>query len=350
MRFIKELLLAALFTAVFFVVLMALLPSKASVERDLEIHHPLVQVYDVVKSFKQFPTWTPWGMRDPRARYEVSGPMSGPGAKVAWSSQGDEWLGDGSFEVIEQTEGESIKYKITAPWRGQEKVATLSLEENDIGGVDAKYRVDIDYGWDLFGRVRGLYLDSYLGDDLLYSLAHIKNKVEALPDVDYSEDFGEAPPIEVVLQPMNVLQINGQAATNDPYGIQPTVLRFTESLTATIDIQKLTRTGPRLAVLNRWGQNYDFTAAIPVEETEAAEVPENVSFGIIGGGRFLKIFHHGPRWDLPRQRDMLVAYAGANGFKTRGSIIEEFLNDLGGEGENAVVGADLETNIYLPVE
>ena len=350
MRFIKELLLAAVFTAVFFVVLMALLPSKASVERELEIHHPIVQVYDMVKSFKQFPTWSPWGMRDPRVRYEMAEPMSGPGAKVAWSSPNDEWLGDGSFEVIEQVEGESITYQVTAPWRGREKTATLSLEENDIGGVDATYRVDIDYGWDLFGRVRGLYLDSYLGDDLLFGLAQIKNKIEALPDVDYSEDFDEHPPIEVLMQSKNVLQINGQAATNNPYGIQPTVLRFTESLTATIDIQKLTRTGPRLAVLNRWGQNYDFTAAVPVEEMEAAELPENVTFGMIEGGRFLKIFHNGPRWDLPRQRDMLVAYAGANGFKIRGSMIEEFLNDVGGEGETAIVEADLETNIYLPID
>jgi hypothetical protein len=350
MRFIKELLLAAIFTVIFFLVVMALLPSKARVEKKLEIHHPIVQVNDVVKSFKQYPAWSPWGMRDPQTTYQVVSPVpEGVGAKLEWNSPRDEWNRSGSLEILEQTDNEQVKYKLTAPWRGNEKLLTLNFEENDIGAVDASYVLDVDYGWDLFGRVNGLYLESHVGDDLLYSLGQIKTKVEALPDVDYSEDFEATPPVLVQVEPLNVIQINGQAATRDPYAIQPTVLRFTESLTATIDIEKLTRTGPRLAVLNRWGQNYDFTAAVPLKETEA-KLPEGVTFTTLEGGRFLKIHYKGPRWDLPRQRDMLVAWAGANGFKTRGHIREEFLNDRGGTGESEIKDADLETNVYLPIE
>lgn len=350
MRFIKELLLAAILTAVFFVVLMALLPSKSTVERQLEIHHPISQVYDMVKSFKQFPTWSPWGLRDHGTTYQFSPTLAGPGAKVDWTSPADPWIGSGSFEVTDQVEGESITYNVVSPWRGENKTLVLSIEENDVGAVIGKYKLDVDYGWDLLGRVNGLYLESHVGDDLTFSLAQIKTKIESLPDVDYSDDLGEHPPVLVKMDPVNVLQINGQAATNLPYSVQPTVLRFTESLTATIDIQKLTRTGPRLAVVNRWGQNYDFTAAVPVEETEAAEIPDGVSFGTLDGGNFLKLQYKGARWDLPRQRDMLAAYAGANGYRIRGTIREEFLNDSGGEGANAIREADLETNVYLPVD
>ena len=57
------------------------------------------------------------------------------------------------------------------------------------------------------------------------------------------------------MAPINVLLIPGQAATREPYSIQPTVMNFTRILTATIDIQGLTTTGPGLAVLKRWGQN-----------------------------------------------------------------------------------------------
>lgn len=151
------------------------------------------------------------------------------------------------------------------------------------------------------------------------------------------------------MAPINVLLIPGQASTREPYAIQPTVMNFTRILTATIDIQKLTSTGPRLAVLKRWGQNYDFDAAVPVAETEAAELPENVVFTTIGGGRYLKINYQGARWDLPRQRDMLLAWAGAHGYLARSGFIEEFLNDRSGEGEDAIRDADLETNIYLPL-
>lgn len=349
MRVIKELLLAAIVTVIFFAVLMALLPSRASVVRSLEIHHPIVQVSDMISSFKQFPLWSPWNMRDPNTTYQFTPTMSGPGAQVSWYSAKDRWIGDGSLQIDDESYGEWVSYTLNAPWRGRHKTADLTIAETDSGAVRATFKVDVDYGWDLFGRVRGLYLEGLIGDDLTYSLSKIKEKIESLPEVDYSEDFETTKPVEVELQPLNVITIHGQAATNQPYSVQPTVLRFTETLTATIDIKRLTRTGPRLAVLHRWGQNYDFTAAIPLQETEA-DLPEGVSFGVVDGGKHLKIQHNGPRWDLPRQRDMLVAWAGANGYKTRGPIVEEFLNDTGGSGNNAIVEADLQTNIYLPVE
>lgn len=349
MRVIKEFLLAGLFTAAFFVVLMVVLPSKAHVERQIEINHPISQVWDVVKSFRQFPMWSPWGLRDPQATYQFTPNLAGQGAQVTWYSDRDPRVGDGSLQVIDVSEGEWLDYKLTAPWRGKDKSIDLVIAENDFGVVTATMKVDVDYGWDLLGRVNGLYLESHIGDDLRFSLNQIKNKVESLPMVDYSEDFGEKPPIEVEMEPKNVIQIGGQAATSAPYQIQPTVRGFTDTLTAIIGIQGLTQTGPRLAVLNRWGQNYDFTAAVPVEETEA-DLPEGVSFGTIEGGKFLKIHVQGPRWDLPRQREMLLAFAGANGYVTRGSLLEEFLNEPGGEGNRAVLEADLETNIFLPIE
>jgi uncharacterized protein YndB with AHSA1/START domain len=194
MRFIKELLLAALFTAVFFVVLMVLLPSKASVERRLEINHPIVQVYDFVKTFKQFPVWSPWGLRDPQTTYEFTPALAGPGAQVTWFSARDPWVGEGSLQVLDQSPGEWINYKLTAPWRGNAKDMDLVIAENDMGAVMTTLKVDVDYGWDLLGRVNGLYLEAHLGEDLNFALHQIKNKVESFPDVDYSDDFAETPP------------------------------------------------------------------------------------------------------------------------------------------------------------
>ena len=49
MRVIKELLLAAIVTVIFFAVLMALLPSRASVVRNLEIHHLIDKTAGVVR-------------------------------------------------------------------------------------------------------------------------------------------------------------------------------------------------------------------------------------------------------------------------------------------------------------
>lgn len=349
MRVIKELLLAAVITVVFFTILMVMLPSSVVVERSIEINRPLVQVYDVASSFKQFPAWSPWGLRDPATQYTaVSQELTGPGAGITWRSQRDKRVGEGAMRIVEQVPMERIEYELDAPWRG-DKRARIRMEENEAGAIVTSFRVDVDYDWDLFGRVTGRYLDGHLGNDLNFALGQLKNRIEALPDVDYSAAFEGKPPVEVEMAPINVLLIPGQAATREPYSIQPTVMNFTRILTATIDIQGLTTTGPRLAVLKRWGQNYDFDAAVPVAETEAGELPENVVFSTVGDGRYLKVNYQGARWDLPRQRDMLLAWAGAHGYRAGTGFIEEFLNDRGGEGEDAIRDADLETNIYLPL-
>ncbi|MCK9488168.1 MAG: SRPBCC family protein [Xanthomonadales bacterium] len=349
MRVIKELLLAAVITVVFFTVLMVMLPSSVVVERSIEINRPLVQVYDVASSFKQFPAWSPWGQRDPTTQYAaVSQELTGPGAEISWRSERDERVGEGALRIVEQTPMEEMKYELDAPWRG-DKRARLRMEENEAGAIVTTFTVNVDYDWDLFGRVTGRYLDGHLGNDLNHALGQLKNRIEALPDVDYSAAFEDKPPVEVESGPINVMLIPGQASTREPYSIQPTVMNFTRILTATIDIKNLTQTGPRLAVLKRWGQNYDFDAAVPVSETEATDLPENVVFTTIGEGRYLKVNYQGARWDLPRQRDMLLAWAGAHGYLTSTGIIEEFLNDRGGEGEDAIRDADLETNIYLPL-
>ncbi len=350
MRFIKELLLAALITAVFFVVLMALLPSQVTVERRVEIHHFPVTVTDAVRGFKLWPIWTPWGSRDPGAVYTYSENLYGPGARVNWRSS-DPWIGDGSLEIVDQSADRTrTDYLLTAPFRGEDKRLRLTLRETETGAIDTTLRADVDYGWDLLGRVNGLYLDAHLGDNLNRALVQLKEKIESLPETgDYSIDYEEHVPIAVTMEPRNVLLISGQAATNLAYSIQPTVLRFTETLTATIDIRRLTQTGPRLAVLKRWGQNYDFDAAIPIQETQVDDLVEGVSIDTIEGGLFLKTLVRGPRWDLPRHRDMMVAWAGANGYHVRGRFIEEFLNDRI-EGNNGIMDADLETHIYLPVQ
>lgn len=350
MRFVKELLLAALFTAVFFVVLMALLPSTTYVERRVEIHHHMVTVGDAVQGFKLWPIWTPWGRRDPAATYTYSENLYGPGARVSWVSR-DPWLGDGSLEIVDQNVDRTrTEYAMNAAFRGDDKRMRLNLRETETGAIDALLRVDVDYGWDLIGRVNGLYLEAHLGDNLNHALVRLKEKIESLPaDGDYTVDYAEHKPILVEMKPKNVLLISGQAATNMPYSIQPTVMRYTESLTATVNIQRLTQTGPRLAILKRWGQNYDFDAAVPIRETEVADLTEGVSIETIEGGLFLKTLVRGPRWDLPRHRDMMMAWAGANGYYVRGRFIEEFLNDRS-EGENGIRDGDLETNIYLPVQ
>ncbi len=346
MRFIKELLLAAVITVVFFAGLMSLLPDRVNVERKIEINRPISQVYDFIHSFKQFPLWSPWTRRDPATTYRYTPALTGPGAQVNWFSRRDTWVGEGGLQIVDQSRNEWINYTLDAPWRGK-KTADLTVSENEAGAIVTTFAVHVDYGWDLFGRVMGRYLDGHIGDNLAFSLGQLKNRIEALPDVDYAEMFADDPPVEVEMAPINVLLIPGQASTREPYSVQPTLENFVKILTATIDIKKLTQTGPRLAVLKRWGQTYDFDAAVPVEETEANDLPENVVFTTIGGGPYLKVLYQGPRWDLPRRRDMLLAWAGANGYPVTGRIIEEFLNDRG--DSNELRDADLETNLYLPI-
>lgn len=72
------------------------LPKDFHVERSIQIDAPPGLVFDEVDSFRNWDAWSPWLAQDPTIKNAYTGPESGVGAKVSWTS---ERSGEGSQTI-----------------------------------------------------------------------------------------------------------------------------------------------------------------------------------------------------------------------------------------------------------
>src|SRR4029079_17993737 len=63
------------------------LPRKAHVERSIVTSAAPATVFEIVNGFRRFNEWSPWARLDPDTKYTYSGPETGVGARMEWSSK-----------------------------------------------------------------------------------------------------------------------------------------------------------------------------------------------------------------------------------------------------------------------
>ncbi|MEM9731205.1 MAG: SRPBCC family protein [Myxococcota bacterium] len=92
------------------------LPKDYRVERSIQIEAPPELVFDQVNSFRNWDEWSPWLAQDPTIKNEFSGPDSGVGAKVAWTSQDS---GEGSQTITSSERPKRIETRLDFGNMGQ---------------------------------------------------------------------------------------------------------------------------------------------------------------------------------------------------------------------------------------
>ena len=125
-RLIEILISLAIVLAMFLLVALVL-PSSRHLEEKVETNRKLTIVYDTLNSLRRFPDWNPLVLRDPQMDLKFSGPASGVGARLDYSSDKPN-LGDGSWEIIATQPRASVTYSLVNPQRGHYKVTTFSLK------------------------------------------------------------------------------------------------------------------------------------------------------------------------------------------------------------------------------
>jgi hypothetical protein len=187
MNRILEFVLSLLIVAVLFVLIGVILPSHAHVERNVELANPVSQVYDVLNGFRRYNTWQPWARIDPNAKYTTEGPDFGVGSRISWTSW-EKQIGTGSLEITESQAGDSITQSLTNEWYGTNKTYRFKLEPNQqTRATNLVWTLDVDYGWNLFGRYAGMYLNGSVGELMSAGLSQLANVMAAMPVVDYSQ-------------------------------------------------------------------------------------------------------------------------------------------------------------------
>jgi uncharacterized protein YndB with AHSA1/START domain len=152
------------------------LPRSAHVERSIVTSAPPERVFPLVDGFARFNEWSPWAELDPNTVYTYSGPASGVGARMEWSSENSN-VGSGSQEVIAIEPGRSVTNRLDFGPQGQ-ATARIDIEPAG-GGSRITWSMDSSFEDDYLGRYFGLLFDRLIGPDYEKGLAKLKALAEA---------------------------------------------------------------------------------------------------------------------------------------------------------------------------
>src|SRR3546814_7227322 len=111
------------------------LPSSRHLSESVETNRKMTIVFDTINSLRRFMDWNALALRDPQADFELSGPASGVGAKLTWTSDVKQ-VGKGSWELVESVPDKSGKFAIEDKRRGHETVTEITLTPTRRGGKE----------------------------------------------------------------------------------------------------------------------------------------------------------------------------------------------------------------------
>src|SRR3546814_6513883 len=114
-----EILISLAIVAALMLLVALVLPSSRHLSESVETNRKMTIVFDTVNSLRRFTDWNALALRDPQADFELSGPASGVGAKLTWTSDVKQ-VGKGSWELLESVPDQSVKFVSEDQRRGHD--------------------------------------------------------------------------------------------------------------------------------------------------------------------------------------------------------------------------------------
>ncbi|HEY2346704.1 MAG TPA: polyketide cyclase [Xanthomonadaceae bacterium] len=262
---IVEFLIAIVLVVVIFVVVGLVLPSHRHVFNKVETSRPLPVVFDMLSGFKRFKDWSPIHNQDPRAQFNLSGPETGVGAQMDYSSA-NVLVGSGSWRVVSIEPGESITIDVTNGDYGTDKKMTFHFKKvgNQKQAVEITQSYDVDYGMSLFGRYAGLYVSRSVGDPMKSGLTNLNNLLATIPKFDYTQ-LAVIP--KVVKTPSENLLVAHTKAKRANEEVQSAMQTQEKWLNQVMDKNGLEAAGPMRVITYDYGADvYEFDLAVPVRK------------------------------------------------------------------------------------
>ena len=350
-----ELLIALVLVAVLFVVVGLLLPSHQHVQHSTETNRPKPVVYDLLDGFQRFKDWTSLRSHDPKVELNISGPDSGKGARVDYSSSNPD-IGKGSWEIEQTAPGDGVVYSLQNSDYGTNKKMTFVFRRtgNTKRAVEITEAYDVDYGFNLFGRYAGLYVSRSVGDDMKITLNNLDTLFATIPNFDYT-----SLPIKLTDVPAENLLFAPTKAKRADAEVQAAMDTQMKWLKQVIDKNGLVATGPvRIITTNFGADTYDFDVAIPVAKagaapTAAGVAPPRLTVNLEGPVQYVQTkpvhaitsTYTGHPAGLPAQRDSMHAWSITHGEDVTGQPWEVYVKGIDGS-----FSMDSEFTLFWPVK
>lgn len=274
-----EILISFAIVAALMLIVGLVLPSERHLSESVETNRKMNIVFDTINSLRRFKDWNPLFLRDPRLKTELSGPGSGVGAKLSYSSDVKQ-IGNGSWEIVESEPGKKVKYALENPQRGSDKFMTFILKPTGKGAVKRNIEItqeyDVNYGWNLFGRYAGLYVKRHVGDDVKLGLARLTTMLATVPNVDWAVPGTKMRGMQVVERPAeDLLVVKAGSIERNNETIKGSMKANMEWIKRTMDANGLVAAGPMRIISTELGrENYTFDIAQPVRKAGSGEKPK----------------------------------------------------------------------------
>jgi effector-binding domain-containing protein len=332
------LLLLAVFVATGY-----LLPKQVHIERSITIDRPQGMLFEILNSYRNYSEWSPWAGRDPKARFVISGPASGVGARMSWV--GDPRLvGSGWQEIVASTPYERIDIKLDFDAQGIANIGFTLAAQGESTRVTWFFDSDLTEGVNFLdsflARYFGLLFDRWVGGDYEQGLANLKAYAESLDVADFS-------PLEIKrtnVTAQNILFVRANSS-QDPADIAEAMAAAYAEISAFMNQAGISMTGQPMAITRTWEEGaYQFDAAIPVDVIPAG-LTGNIQAGLSPQGPAVRAVHHGGYDQMMPTYEKLAAYMSAHGLRQGTVSWEHYITDPANTAQQ-----DMITHVYIMLD
>lgn len=378
-RFI-EFLIAAAMVVVLFLVIALFLPAKRVLTYSIETNRPANTVYDVVNGFHHFSNWNPLRSYDNKMQVDISADPKAQGATLKYKSNKNA-VGAGTWTLAEQDPGKKVVYKLDTKSVGSNKTMAITIDpvvakSKNITVNTKNLRVTqtytVNYGWNLFGRYAGMYVNRNVGDEMKTGLQKLNALLVSIPKYDYSlhtEPFtiAEVPAQNVLVVPTEAKRANNEliVAMNNQMGWVKKVM----------DANGLVAAGPMRIVTTEYTSSaYAFDIVMPVRKAGGAtattqapsavgDTPAEPAPAVVATDKLtvrvegpvksafypavktVSTGYTGSAQSLVLVRDMVRAYAVANGQVPTDRAFDEYLVSVDNQNE-----IDSKFKVHWPIK
>lgn len=237
---------------------------KMSIKRSIVINAPLDKVYASVRDFRQWIKWSPWLIMEPACEVDYAD----DGMSYSWDGK---IVGAGGMEILEESEGKWINYRLTflKPFKSVSSVSFLFVETSE--GVEATWTMDGSMPFFLFFLVK--MMTAAISMDYERGLAMLKDYLES----------GSVPsrlrfPGRTQFPGMKYVGVTENCATAE---IGPSMEGVFKLLHEWLETSGVKAAGAPLSIYHDWDMikgTCGFTSGIPVES-----IPADLPAGFVSG-------------------------------------------------------------------
>ena len=152
------------------------------IERSIEIDAPQELIYEHVRFFKNFESWSPWAKLDPNMKTSISGTDGAVGAVYTWAGNKKVGIGQQTITALGPDRIDT-EVKFSEPFESTSPTYLIFEEMGDKTKVTWAFDIHVAFPWN--GLSMFTDMDAAVGKDYAQGLENLKTRCEEMAHKKY---------------------------------------------------------------------------------------------------------------------------------------------------------------------